>query len=453
MRARELATTPLAALGLALVAYVTYAHVAAYRARRPPDVASFAVDVRSRVAMAQAVRVDSQGGAAYRWGDGRLIVSGPPPGPDGAAASLRLTRDEVRLADVRLRMRFRQQDAASGSVFVALVAADDATRELRFTLHGDGSATITGDASGSGARQELSCAALPRSDRAGSAPADAWHELALRVSPQLGAALGSLDGEPVASCAIGWATGAPVRAAFGALGDGSGPLAIELAELDGDTIPTSASPETFADRFEGKFVDPLRWAVLLPDPWLATTETRLLPGGGLWANATGAHATDLVSGLSLVTGRVELASFKLAARVRLRQLHAAAVFIGVGTMDNALVARRSLEAGLFDAGGAVPSPFVAGHWTGSGQHSFESLEHAAPSPRAPAPGESVREIEVSFDAGAGMGRVVLDGETLFERPVDLRALEDVTFRFGVNLHEPGARAEVVVEEVRLSTPL
>jgi hypothetical protein len=348
-------------------------------------------------------------------------------------------------------VRFRQRDAESGSVFLGLVAADDPTRELRLTLHGDGRGAITGDASGSGARGELSCAALRRPDVVDSASADAWHELALRVSPQLGEVLGSLDGEPLASCAIGWATGAQVRAAFGALGDGRGPLAIELGELGGDTVPTSDSPESFVDRFDGRVIDPLRWAVLLPDPWMTTTQTRLVPGGGLWASATGAHATDLVSGLSLVTRRVELASFKLAARVRVRELRAAAIFIGVGTMDSALVARRSLEAGLFDAGGAAPAPFVAGHWTGSGQHSFESLEHAAFSPRAPTPTESVREIEVSFDAKAGTGRVVLDGATLFERPVDLRALEDVTFRLGLNLHERRAQAEVVVEEVRLST--
>jgi hypothetical protein len=59
---------------------------------------------------------------------------------------------------------------------------------------------------------------------------------------------------------------------------------------------------------------------------------------------------------------------------------------------------------------------------------------------------------LEFDAHTGIGRVTFDGVTLFERPIDLRPLDNVSFGVAVDLSQQGAQADFVVEEIRLASP-
>jgi hypothetical protein len=416
----------------ALLGYVAYAHVAAYRARRHPELTPFAIDLGAPGAVGRDVVVEPRGGAVARADDGALSARGPA----GAEVSVARAGDDSPLADALYSVRFRR-DPHAGAVSLVLRTATD--RELALRLEGD-HLVLAGAANAAGAPSPVVAIGRPLD----GAAEPSWHDLALRVSPQIGAALGSLDGQPGVSSPIDWATATPVRASVRAAGEGDAPLAVDLSTMSCELVPPRRELAPFIERFQGKVIDPLRWATLLPDPQRVVTESRVLASGGLWIDARSTRATDVTSGLTLVTPRQELRSFRLSARVQLRALHAAAVFVGVGTMDAAFVARRSFEAGLLDLGGTI-APFAGGHWLGTDQRSFEPLPLA---PRAPSDASAYR-VELAYDASTSVGTVTVDGAKAFDRKVDLRALDDVTLRFGVNVHEVGAHAEVVVDEVRL----
>ncbi len=452
---RRFVANALVALSLVILVYVGYAHLAALRSRRTPDMASSTSLLASEDALREDLTVQTAGVIEHHFGNGGLVVTAGAS-PDGPRASMRLVGDESRLNDVALRVRYRREGTAR--VFLGLLGpSDGAGRELRLTIAEDGRAVISGDASDSGERREIVCEAhgdrdaLTDAGLPDSGEESEWHELALRVSPQLGAALGSIDGSPVVSCALGWNAGARTRLEVGVeKGGGGGPMAATLTRLSHETLPSDERPESFVDGFHGREIDPLRWAVRLPDGWLADARARVLPSGGLSIAASATRATSFVSGFVLETRRMLLGSFVLEARVRLRRLHAASFYVAVGSLEGALVVRRGFEGGLLDGADGRPVPFAGGHWTGNGQRSFEVLRPSVPARDLDARGDEASQIALAFDARTGVGRVILDGVTLFERPLDLRPLDSVTFRVGVNLSEAGAEADFVLDEVRLT---
>jgi len=436
----------LIALSLAVLAYVGYAHVASIVARRTPDLDSRATFLSSEDALRDDLALEQTGAMDHRFAGGNRVGSAARSA-GGPCLSLRLLRSESRLTDVAIRVRYRSRGAAR--VFVGLIGESGGSpRDLRFTIGEDGRAVLSGDGRDSGARREVAEESSAHAEDAGDG--SDWHELALRLSPQLGAALGSLDGSPVVSSWIGWKAGARVRIEVGVeRGDGDGPMSVELARFSDETLPSGGQPESFTDGFHGREIDPVRWSVRFPDSSQADARAHILPGGGLEVETTATHARSFLSGFALESRPMLLASFRLEARVRVRRLHAAGVYLVVGSLDGAYVARRIFQGGFLEGADGRPTPFAGGHWTHDAQHAVELLHPAA---GAVDPTLTTSRIALAFDVRTGIGSVSLDGATLFERPIDLRALDNVTFGVSVDLGQQGARADFVIEEVRLVSP-
>ncbi len=456
--ALPLLSRALIGVSLALVAYVAYAHVASIAARRSPDLDSRVTLLSSEDALRDDLLLRSEGAIDHHFVGGNLVVSAAATSAGAARPSLLLLRSESRLTDVAIRVRYRSHGAAR--VFVGLAGERAGSpSDLRFAIGEDGRAVLSGDGRDSGARHEVASEGRP----AGGTGDDAgegsdWHELSLHVSPQLGSALGSVDGAPVAWSSIGWKAGARVRIEAGVeRGDGDGAMSVELARFSDERLPSDGQPESFTDGFHGHEVDPARWSVRLPESSQAEARAHVLPAGGLEVETTATHARSFLSGFALDSRPMLLASFRLEALVRVRRLHAAAVYVVVGTLDGAYAARRIFQGGLIEGSDGRPTPFAAGHWTHDAQHSYELLHAVAEAGgqdagAADAGDVATSRIGLAYDAHTGVGRVSFDGVTLFERPVDLRPLDNVSFGVAVDLSQQGAQADFVVEEIRLVSP-
>jgi len=452
-RAAGIAATAASAL---LLVYVAYAHWASARSRR--EAMDGAYDLRFDTAgpLGGRFAVERDDGVEARVEGGRLVFAGTAR---RAGAVARLVGPRQRLEDVRLRARVQIRSAGADVTVGIERDGGDEPRALSIALHGGAEplrASIAGATSSIGRRDDVvpegPRAAAPLEDGGGAllgAGAPAWHEVALRVSPELQSVLGLVDGAPVASAPSAWDDGAPVRLVVAVVArEASAPIDVALEEVAYETIPSEERATSFVDRFDGKVIDPRRWAVFQADPWLADAAVAIRPGGGLAIRGASLDRADFVAAASLVTPRVLLGSFALRMRARASSLTRSAIYVGLVSTPAAGLARRTLDVGVVDADGAA-APFVVGHWDDTGQARFVS----SPSPPAPDAGAAPRErawtIDLRYDAATRRAVAAVDGAEVLDRVIDLRPLDDVTFHLGANLQARGASIDAAVDEIRL----
>ncbi|WP_394848848.1 hypothetical protein LZC95_15510 [Pendulispora brunnea] len=417
----------LLAISAGLAVYVLYAHATSWlvfsRALRAPVVERFS----SPVEFARSFEVRSQGGISQRIEAGALHLTGQSDA-NGPASYIEFIGAPIRMGDLRLRMRLRTTGQGGFDVALGLQTEGPSARTLRFGLaNGDapGVFRLVGDLGAFGKQaqgdQVLAEARVP------SYAADAWHDIDVRISPDIRQALLRVDGVPVASHLVFWEDGTRVRPYFGVYArERTTPIDAEVSEIAFEPIDPDTRFVDVDDTFNGKVIDPASWRVTRADE--RRTRMTMETGHGL---AFRVAAIDQgASGFTLTGPTHTLESFSIAADVEVTHLRHASIFLGVANLGHE-PSFRVFDAGI--SGGAEGAKaFINGHLAADGQGRYRDIGDVA----TPA----LVHIEMSYDAPTHRGRVRVNGAEA-EEELALRPLEDVIFRIGTALHAPDAVAE------------
>lgn len=439
----------LAAISLAILAYVVYAHAVAWRRgaeyRTPAVVIGFASDaeLRSKFAIEQA------SGLSFTREGSSLRVRGAC---EKAGARFAMVGAPTRLGATRARMRVRVRSASPVDVTAGVEHGSDA-HELRFGVAASDQPTaelrLLGDAAPTGPKAQGD-RILARIDGVPVATGDdaPMRDIGLAIEPDVFMAIATLDGAVLRSVPIVWANAVLVRPVFAVTCRDVAPrVDVEIAEIAWEPILRDTLALDFDDRFTGAVFDP-RWRVVraIPDDVVSMSlavGASAGPSKGMALTAKAKKVTLPLPILGLYSPRVRAESFHAALTVDIASLRQGSFHLGVANPYAGLSFFRTIDAGVTERDGKLV-PFTSGHFSNDGQAAFRLHEKAlAELPEA----RGVVVLELDFDAKARTARAKLNGTTITEEPVALQPFEDVTFHVGVNADGPLAEMAMNVTRV------
>jgi hypothetical protein len=358
---------------------------------------------------------------------------------DGLPGDVRFRGRPQHLEPGTFRIRYRVEEPGPFEIFCGLEKNGADPRELSFSVvhAGDGLLyRMHGDPVSVGMQGFLDdhvpngTNGVTLDDRSGT------HELALRMFPQGIAALAEVDGQAVMSKTVRWDAGTPYRMVFGLRSPGKrAKVHIESASFEPeDRWDFSA----FNEKFDAPVLNAHRFIVLPADPWMADTRVKVLPGGGLSIWAKDRHFGEIFPAVLVRTKRVPLSGFRVRASVNVEKLHNAAFFMGFAGATHTIVLPRAFDIGVIDEP-TFKGPFVSGHESGDGRLTYD--------PQRTLPGKTQGQFELRYDARTSVGEALLDGVSLQTMTLDLKALDEVTFRFGVNMQASDGEGTATIKEI------
>jgi hypothetical protein len=414
--------------------YVVYAHLAsiltAKRYRELPDVESFT----SESELARDWTIRKEGAVAYAIEGGELHVS-------GRGTFLELASERRSLEEARITLRFKVRSTGAYDVLLAL---EEGEHRIAYGLRNEEAAPgYAWDGDPLHVMPGIRGRGLPGEelDEKGRHPFKMdgeWHEITLAVSTTLHRIAAFVDGVPTGTVLAEWIGGMPVRVVFGVRArEPDQPLDVSFAKVVYEPRPPEAQSLDFTDGFDGKVIDPRRWAVHSFSSDLLSVALKPTPRG---LRATG-QATPLIvqpaPAFMIDTPSFPLSSAYVRTVVEARELHRAAFFVGITS------ALGGPHLRFFDAGfhGDERVSTVAGHWGRDAQVRFEGSGHRASS--------DVVTLEIELDAKTRIARAKMDGRVIGEHVSDLQPREHVRVRFGVVLDDAEGHFDVTVRELRL----
>jgi hypothetical protein len=428
--------------------YVGYAHLASLRTLETADAVPVREHFSSASEVASRFEIRQRGGLTYEVRDGHLRIGGRTAVDPALRqpAELVLLGAPRRLADERVGMRFRVEHGGAFDVVVGFetVAGNAAeTRFVRFGLTSDTSDTayyrLVGDEHLLGRRPEGDGELADWDRRFRLIGTDAWHEVSLRLSPDLHHLFVSVDGAPLASRATGWNAGAVVRPMLGVIGRerGQNP-AVLIDDFGVEPVGVDTRPAHFKDRFDGAMLDPARWRVLQSDGWQRESEVELGPRGLSLRARSLRPQTGVQLGVAVHGPTAELRSFRMRMHVDVDELEDSTLYFGISNLLFDQPLWHNFDIGV-QPGARGPEVYVAGHWEASGQSRVRVY-----------PGlwrGSAAELEIEYDDETGIGKAILDGLVLYEAPLDLEPLEEVQLHVGGMLRTTFARFGCTIREI------
>jgi hypothetical protein len=268
--------------------------------------------------------------------------------------------------------------------------------------------------------------------------ADEWHTIAFQFVPKYSTADALLDGQPLISTAVLWASGVDSRITFGVRLRGD--VAHANVEIDSLTFLTidEALP-SFDDTFNGEILDSQRWIVQYPDLNLATLDMHLVKGKGL---VLGGRATGLVGEHSpfyfVRTPPFPLRNLRATADITVDAASQSRVFFGMMGSSAWSSADKVFDVGIAERDGKAVGD-VTGAWANTGERSFEM----APETTLP----HRYRIELAYDAPTATGTATIDGKLITQHVLDLKPLDLVSLRVGSGGHAVGAHSQVTVHRI------
>lgn len=439
-RGVTLATRALAATSLFLAAYVVYAHLASFRRGREYRATARIESFSSEAKLKEAFALDATPGLDARIEGSTLRVTGRC---DGAGSRVQLLLAPTRLVSAVARMRFRALADAPVDVMVGVTREGAKGRELRFGEvlgMSRGALAFVGDQAPHEPPKDGDRRILTLPSMSVASTDAAVREIALGLEPELGVAVGSVDGAVIQSIPAYWFDGALVRPTFSVVcRDASPRVDIEIRQVAWEPVARDVSVVDLDDDFRGTVFDP-RWRIARPaTPDLA--DVHVGTGGGLSLSAKGKSILGPTPLFSLTAPRMALESFDATLDLRLTRLERGAVYFGVA---NGLggVFFRSFDVGVTSRDGRLV-PFVTGHFGDAGQLQFRTLEgNAGPLGQV--------QLRLRYDAHSRLARAFVDGRQVFEERSFLQPYEQVAFHVVANLDHSSGAIDGVVERVQFA---
>ncbi len=422
----------------ALAIYVAYAHVASCKTTR----AHLEEPVSMRFDSAdwqRSVQVLVQNGLTTTVEGDRLRVRGTTDGV------LELAGPSRRLREATVRLRLRAHDASPYDLAVGIERVDvDESFRVTWGLRNDPERPawrFFGDVRGSppAAAQHFERQRFVRFDDTDRARD---HEVELRISPELHAVLGSVDGVAVSSELAGWDDGVMVRPVVALRGRASGrPLDVEVfgVEYEPVDLALGTRPQRIDEHFKSAILDPRTWRVLRADDF-AVSGKWSVGGGLLRLQGHALRATREDQAIAFVGPTVDLGSFHATVAFKANRLHRARFFFGLSNLLVGLADWRAFDVGLVD-GLTQTEPYAAGHWEGDGQFVVSPFSGALS-------GVTEGELAIDYDAASGIGRASLNGQLVTAQHLDLQPPEPVQIHFGGRVATEEGAFDVNVSSVK-----
>lgn len=359
--------------------------------------------------------------------------------PEGTPADIRFRGRQQHLEAGNFRIRYRVEEPGPIEIFCGIETTGESgpsamefsvvhqTEGISYRLAGDSRSTS----------HEKVDASVPNGtndvkldDSAGS------HEIALRMFPLGQAAIGEIDGRSVVSRSMQWAPGTPYRMVFGARSNGKHVrVHVEAATFDQEERWDLSS---FEEKFDGKLINPRRFQVLLADRFSADTRTEMVPGGGVSLFAKTKAWKDVFPAIVVRGKRVPLHGFRWRTWVSVKNMRSAAFFVGVTAASHTVTVPRSFDLGFIDEP-TFHGPFMTGQLTGNGKSTYEPYRELA--------GVETGVLELRYDPSTGIGEAILDGHMLKQSQLDLKPLDEVMFRFGMNMQDADGELNAIVKRM------
>lgn len=456
------ATSGLFALSLFALLYVVYAHVSSWAAR--PDVFRRSFDVSDF----------SPQGLAVLASDGAIVAA---PGASGGldvrgSGELVVRLPELRLGDAsRMSLSYHVEDCAACRVSVGVESVETGRRvlfgrdqrrssEVGLMLEGELSPRglsravarrfPTARARDASARRAAAAEArdggadgssdggLDAGDSGEAEAPDAADgasaQIAVRFVSYMAGMVLEEDGRSVGASPSEWRMGTRVRPIAVVHGDDA---RVRIDSFRFDARQLDDTLDAFRDGFDGKVLDPKLWSVWRADHGDVDLDVDLAPRRGLSLRAARLAMSESPAACSLRTPSFRLRSFCASARVTVRELSSASVVLGLHGYGVDHWGPRRADVGVVEKGGAR-SAFAAGHFTGDGQVTSHPLSVPP----------SSTELGFCYDAGDATIRALVGGRETLRRSFDLHPLDEVDLSVIVNLDAVGAKADVVIHEVR-----
>ena len=422
------------AVSMALVAYVLYVQVQKQSVGREYVYGGF--DDHFTVGTGSFAFVSNHVDVWNTAGDVTLVTA------DGQPSDVRFRGRAQHLEAGTFRIRYRIEEPGPVEIFCGVEKSEGEPRALEFSVVHDGdqaaglSYRLQGDGTSTGAAEKLDVRApnganlMTLDDSAGS------HEIALRLFPLGKATVGEVDSRSVMTKAVHWEPGTPYRMVFGVRSaQKRARVHIELAAFEPEERWELSS---FEEKFDGKLVNPRRFQVLPADPFAAETRTAMVPGGGLSIFAKTKVWKDVFPALVVRTKRVPLHGFRFRTTVSIEKMHHAAFFVGVAAASHMVQVPRAFDIGFIDEP-TFHGPFITGHPLNADAFLYD--------PRRELQGRTSGVLELRYNSETGIGEAILDGVMLRDMPLDLMPLDEVTFRFGINMQADDGELSAIVKEM------